>query len=52
MVTRYTHVHLPFYSSLIGSFDSLDLRIHVFVCYLTDQVFGEDHTSYEELEFP
>jgi len=29
----------------------VDLHIQVYVCYLADQVFEEDHTPYEEPEF-
>ena len=46
------HVHLPLYScTFIGSSDSLDMHIQVFTCYLTDQIFGDDHRHLEELEF-
>jgi len=49
IITRYMHVHLLLYSyTLNGSSDSLDLHIQVFACYLTDQVFGEDHRHLEE----
>jgi len=43
------HVHLFLYFyTLIGSSDSLDLHIQVYDYFITDQVFGEDHTLYEE----
>ena len=49
MITRYMHVHLLLYSyTLIGSSDSLNLHIQVYVYYLSNQVFGEDHMCYEE----
>jgi len=48
-LTWYMHVHLPFYSyTFLCCSDSLDLHIKVFACYLTDQVFGEDHRHLEE----
>jgi len=49
MLICYMHVYLPLYSyTFIGSSNSLDLHIQVFACYLTDQVFGEDHRHLEE----
>jgi len=43
------HVHLFLYFYvLIGSSDSLDLHIQVYDYFITDQVFGEDHTLCEE----
>ena len=51
MLACYMRVHLSFYSyTLIGSSDSLNLYIQVYVFYLPDQVFEEDHTLYEKLE--
>jgi len=49
MLTRYIHVHFPLYSyTLIGSSDSLNLHIQAYGYFIIDQVFGEDHTLYEE----
>ena len=52
MLTHYMHVHLPLYFyTLIWSSDSLNLHIQVYVCYLTNQAFGEDRRHLEESEF-
>ena len=49
--SHYIHVHfLLYFYTLIGSSDSLNFYIQVYVCYLTDQVLGEDHMCYEESE--
>jgi len=41
---------LLFYTR-IGSSDFLNLLIQLYLCYLSDQIFGEDHTLYKRLEF-
>ena len=47
--SHYMHVHLPLYFyTPIGSSNSLNLHIQVYICYLADQVFGEDHMCYED----
>ena len=52
LLSHYMHLHLLLYFHiLIESSDSLDLHIQVYVCYLTDQVFGEDRRHLEEPEF-
>jgi len=40
-----------YFTHSLGVSDSLNLHIQVYICYFADQVFEDDHTPYEELEF-
>ena len=51
MYTLYAPASSPYFTHSLRVSDSLDLHIQAYVCYLTDQIFREDHTLYEEPEF-
>jgi len=51
MYTLYARAPSPYYTRSLGVSDSVNLHIQVLICYFDDQMFGENHTPYEEPKF-